>query len=53
MKTNVCALDYAQEDFVRQEILAVAYDNNSSFFNEYLIFPLQVTAMKNTDTTSS
>lgn len=53
MKTNVCAIDYAQNDFVKQEILAVAYNNKSDFFNEYVIFPLQVSAMKNTDLTSN
>jgi len=53
MKTNVCTIDYAQKDFVKQEILAVAYDNKSKFFNEYVIFPLQVSAMKNTDLTSN
>lgn len=52
MKTNVCALDYAQKDFVRMEILAVAYDNKSDYFNEYVVFPLQVSAMRDTDTTT-
>lgn len=51
MKTNVCALDYAQKDFVRMEILTVAYDNKSDFFNEYVVFPLQVEVMRDTDTT--
>ena len=53
MKTNVCVIDYARKDFVKQEILTVAYDNKSNFFNEYIIFPLQVSAMKNTDLTSN
>ena len=52
MRTNVCAIDYAENDFVKQEILAIAYDNNSPNINEYDIFQLQVQAMKNTDTTS-
>jgi hypothetical protein len=53
MKTNVCALDYGQNDFVKQEILAIAYDNGSNYFNEYDVFQQQVTAMKDTDTTSN
>ena len=53
MKTNVCALDYGQNDFVKQEILAIAYDNGSDYFNEYDVFQQQVTAMKDTDTTSN
>lgn len=52
MKTNVCAIDYAEKDFVKQEILAVAYDNSSYRFNEYDVFQLQVQAMRNTDITS-
>ncbi len=53
MKTNVCALDYAQKDFVKQEIVSIAYDNWSDYFNEYEVFPEQVSAMKDTDTTSN
>lgn len=49
MKSNVCVLDYAQKDFVKMELVSVAYNNNSNYFNEYIVFPLQVQAMKNTD----
>jgi hypothetical protein len=52
MKVNVCAIDYSFDDFVRQELIAIAYNNDSKYFNEYDIFQLQVESMKNTDTTS-
>gem|GEM_PF-1798610 len=52
MKTNVCAQDKERNDFIRMEILAFAYDNKSDFFNEYVVFPLQVESMMPDDVSS-
>lgn len=53
MKTNICTIDNAGDDFVRMEIIAIAWDNQSSYFNEYNIFPLQVQAMNDPSITST
>lgn len=53
MRTNVCTLDYAEKDFIRMEVLAIAFDNGSTFFNEYPVFQLQVQAMTNTNITAT
>lgn len=53
MRTNVCTLDYAEKDFIRMEVLAIAFDNGSSFFNEYPVFQLQVQSMTNTNITAT
>ncbi len=49
MKSNICVLDYAKKDFVKMELISIAYDNQSDYFNEYLVFPLQVKAMRDVD----
>jgi hypothetical protein len=49
MKSNICTLDYDLKDFVKMELISIAYDNNSSYYNEYIIFPLQVEAMRDRD----
>lgn len=49
MKANICTLDYAERDFVKMELLSLGYNNGSSYFNEYVVFPLQVRAMTNAD----
>lgn len=53
MKTNICAIDSAGKDFVRMEVIAIAYDNHSSYFNEYNIFPLQVQSMTTNNITAT
>ncbi|MDR2640142.1 MAG: hypothetical protein LBC61_02130 [Candidatus Peribacteria bacterium] len=50
MKSNVCVVDFGVNDFVKMELIAIAYDNKSDYYNEYVIFPLQVEAMRNRDT---
>jgi hypothetical protein len=50
MKSNICVIDYSVNDFVKMELISIAYNNNSSYFNEYVVFPLQVEAMRNRDT---
>lgn len=50
MKTNVCVLGYDMQDFLSMHILAIAYDNDSDYLNEYIAFPLQVKAMKDLGT---
>jgi len=45
METDVCVMDYEENDFVRMEIIAIAYNNKSTYFNEYEIFPIQVASM--------
>jgi hypothetical protein len=53
MKTNICTIDSVNNDFVRMEVIAVAWDNKSSYFNEYNIFPLQVQTMNDPSITST
>ena len=48
-KVSITAEDYADEPFFNIQLITVAYNNESSYFNEFETFPLQVQAMKNTD----
>ncbi|MDR1987976.1 MAG: hypothetical protein LBQ24_04450 [Candidatus Peribacteria bacterium] len=43
-------MDYTPDDLVKMELISIAYDNKSDFYNEYVIFPLQVESMRNRDT---
>lgn len=47
MKSNVCVQTYDGSDYLKMEVISVAYDNESSRLNEYITHPLQVEAMKN------
>lgn len=51
-KVSITAQDYADEPFFNIELITVAYNNKSSYFNEFETFPLQVEAMKNTSAQS-
>ncbi|MDR2640011.1 MAG: hypothetical protein LBC61_01395 [Candidatus Peribacteria bacterium] len=42
-------MDKVLNDFVKMELISIAYDNKSDYYNEYIIFPLQVESMKNRD----
>lgn len=46
MKANICVLNYAREDYLKMEVISVAYDNGSNRLNEYYTHPLQVQAMQ-------
>lgn len=47
MKANVCVIDYAQTDYLKIEVISLAYNNGSTRLNEYYTHPMQVEAMKN------
>lgn len=47
MKSDVCVIDYAEKDYLKIEVISLAYDNGSTRLNEYYTHPLQVMAMKN------
>jgi len=47
MKSNVCVVDYALTDYLKLEVISIAYDNDSTRINEYYTHPLQVEAMTN------
>lgn len=53
MRANICTLDYSQDDFIRMEVLAIAFNNGSTFFNEYPVFQLQVQAMTDASSIAS
>lgn len=48
-KANVPMRNYNDEHHMSLEIVTVAYDNKSSYMNEFETFPLQVKAMTNED----
>jgi len=48
-KVSVSADDYADEDLFKIKLLTVAYNNKSSYFNEFETFPKQVATMTNAD----
>lgn len=45
MKVLVKGLDWNNNDLFNLNLIAIAYDNNSPFFNEYISYPLQIKAM--------
>ena len=45
LKSNVCVSDYENKDYVKMEVISVAYNNASTYMNEYLTHQLQVKAM--------
>lgn len=51
-KVNISANDYADKPLFLIELTTVAYNNKSSYFNEFETFPLQVQAMTNPDNRS-
>lgn len=51
-KVVVGAIGYDMNPLFRIELMTVAYDNQSSIFNEYETFPIQVRAMTNPDSSS-
>lgn len=46
MKANVCVQSYDESDYLKLEVISIAYDNDSSRLNEYYTHPLQVEAMR-------
>lgn len=48
-KVQVAAQNYNNEKLFTINLITVAYDNDSSYFNEYETFPLQVRAMTDPD----
>jgi len=46
MKTNVCVQDYTNKDYLKMEVISIAYKNWSSYFSDYVAHNLQVQAMK-------
>ncbi len=48
-KVRISALDRHGRPLFRINLVTVAYDNKSTYFNEYETFPMQVTAMTNPD----
>ncbi len=47
MKSNVCVQSYDESDYLKLEVISIAYDNDSERINEYYTHPLQVEAMRN------
>jgi len=47
MKANVCVQSYDETDYLKLELISVAFDNDSQRLNEYYTHPLQVEAMRN------
>lgn len=52
MKANVCVQNYDEDDYLKMEVISIAYDNKSPDLNEYYTHPLQVEAMKNNSNNS-
>lgn len=50
-KVAINAIDYKNKPLFKLEIITVMYNNKSSIFNEYEIFPYQVWWMTNSDAT--
>ena len=48
-KVNVAADDYSDSSLFKINLLTVAYNNRSSYFNEFETFPKQVASMTNAD----
>lgn len=46
MKSNVCVQAYDESDYLKMEVISIAYDNESDILNEYETHPLQVKTMK-------
>jgi len=45
MKANICVQNYAEADYLKMEVISLAYDNGSNYMSEYYTHPLQVEAM--------
>ncbi|MCH2188330.1 hypothetical protein MK079_00685 [Candidatus Gracilibacteria bacterium] len=52
-KVSIHSVDYSDQPFFEIDLVTVAYNNESDYFNEFETFPLQVQAMKNTSAQSS
>lgn len=50
MKANVCVQSYDESDYLKLEVISIAFDNDSKRINEYYTHPLQVRAMRNNAT---
>ncbi|MBS8122545.1 hypothetical protein [Candidatus Vampirococcus lugosii] len=48
-KVGVNGLDFDEDDLLRQDVVAVFYDNGSDYFNQYSTFQFQIDAMTNAD----
>lgn len=46
MKANVCVQAYDESDYLKMEVISIAFDNESEILNEYETHPIQVKAMK-------
>jgi hypothetical protein len=46
MKANVCVQSYDESDYLKIEVISIAYDNDSKRLNEYYTHPLQVKTMR-------
>ena len=46
MKANICVQAYDESDYLKMEVISIAYDNDSDILNEYETHPIQVKAMK-------
>lgn len=46
MKANVCVQSYDESDYLKLDVISIAYDNDSYRLNEYYTHPLQVEAMR-------
>ncbi len=48
-KVSIAANDYADKRLFDIDLITIAYNNKSKYFNEFETFPKQVSAMTNTD----
>lgn len=48
-KVSIWSSDYNDDAFFDARVLTIEYNNNSSYLNQFLTFPLQVKAMTNPD----
>lgn len=46
MKTDVCVINYSEDDYLAMQLISISYDNKSTYINDYVAMPLQVRAMK-------
>lgn len=46
LKANVCVQSYDESDYLKLEVISIAFDNSSKRLNEYYTHPLQVEAMR-------
>lgn len=51
-KVKIAAEDYSDNPLFKIKLITVAYNNNSNYFNEFITFPKQVSAMTNADSQS-